>query len=88
MIGLRNEQRFHKHGVGPRIHDLRHTFAVNVMKGWYQAGKNVDQELLKLVNYLGHKTIAHSYWYLEAVPELLVLACQRAEDNHGEEVQS
>jgi len=88
MIGLRTEQRFHKHGTGPRIHDLRHTFAVNVVKGWYQAGENVDQEMLKLVNYLGHKSIELTYWYLEAVPELLALACQRAENDQEAEVQS
>jgi len=83
MIGLRTEQPFHKHGVGPRIHDLRHTFAVKVMIKWYKEDKNIDQEMLKLVNYLGHKKLTHTYWYIEAVPELLALASQRAE-NHLE----
>lgn len=79
-IGLRPEQRFNKHGVGPRIHDLRHTFAVNVMLDWYQTGKNPDQEILKLITYMGHKLPSHTYWYIEAVPELLELASKRAEN--------
>lgn len=86
MVGLREEQQFHKHGVGPRIHDLRHTFAVKVMLGWYEAGKNIDQEMLKLINYLGHKKLAYTYWYIEAVPELLALACQRVGTSKGMEV--
>lgn len=86
--GLRSRQRYHKHGVGPRIHDLRHTFAVKVMINWYKAGEDVDQEMLKLVTYLGHKSIAHTYWYIEAVPELLALASQRAEKAILKEVQS
>jgi integrase/recombinase XerD len=85
MIGLRAKQLFHKHGVGPRIHDLRHTFAVNVMINWYKKGKNIDQEILKLVTYLGHTTIINTYWYIEAVPELLALASQRAENNMKKE---
>lgn len=86
MIGLRTEQPFHKHGVGPRIHDLRHTFAVKVMINWYKEGKNIDQEMLKLVNYLGHQKVTFTYWYIEAVPELLALASQRAENLLEKEV--
>jgi integrase len=86
MIGLRAEQPFYKHGVGPRIHDLRHTFAVKVMINWYKEGKNIDQEMLKLVTYLGHKSVTHTYWYIEAVPELLALASQRAENYMDKEV--
>jgi integrase len=86
MIGLRAEQPFYKHGVGPRIHDLRHTFAVKVMINWYKEGKNIDQEMLKLVTYLGHKSVTHTYWYIEAVPELLALASLRAENHMDKEV--
>jgi integrase/recombinase XerD len=80
MIGLRTKQPFFKHGVGPRVHDLRHTFAVKVMINWYKEGKNIDQEMLKLVTYLGHGNVNNTYWYIEAVPELLALASQRAEN--------
>jgi len=86
MIGLRNEQHYHKHGVGPRVHDLRHTFAVKVMINWYKEGKDVDQEMLKLVTYLGHQSTSNTYWYIEAVPELLALASQRAENTINKEV--
>ena len=88
MIGLRTEQLFHKHGVGPRVHDLRHTFAVKVIMDWYKKGKNVDQEMLKLITYLGHQSPSHTYWYIEATPELLALASRRAENYVDEEVQS
>lgn len=87
MIGLRTEQPFHKHGIGPRIHDLRHTFTVKVMINWYKEGKNIDQEILKLVTYLGHKKLSFTYWYIEAVPELMALASLRAENHLEKEVK-
>lgn len=86
-IGLRPAQRFNRHGIGPRIHDLRHTFAVRVLINWYKQGNDIQQEMLKLINYLGHQDLAHTYWYLEAIPELLALASRRAED-YGQEVAS
>lgn len=66
-------------GRGPRIHDLRHTFAVNTLKRWYAEGKDIKQHILTLVDVLGHTTLRDSYWYLEAVPELLHLASRRLE---------
>ena len=44
---------------------------------WYRAGLDVARELPKLATYLGHVDVAHTYWYLEAVPELLQLATER-----------
>jgi hypothetical protein len=44
---------------------------------WYRAGLDVGRELPKLATYLGHVDVAHTYWYLEAVPELLELATER-----------
>jgi integrase/recombinase XerD len=78
-IGLRSAQKFKKHGRGPRIHDLRHTFAARTMINWYCSGKDPEREMLKLSTYLGHAHPAHTYWYIEAVPELLELASHRAE---------
>ena len=78
QIGLRDGQQYCRHGRGPRIHDLRHTFAVRTMIGWYQAGKDPDQEMIQLTTYLGHTDPSHTFWYLEAVPELLDLAMGRA----------
>jgi integrase/recombinase XerD len=77
-LGLTPEQRFNRHGRGPRIHDLRHTFAVRTMVDWYRTGKDPDREMLKLSTYLGHEEPAHTYWYMEAVPELLEMAAARA----------
>lgn len=80
-IGLREPQRHLKHGRGPRIHDLRHTFAVRTMIGWYEAGKDPNREMIRLTTYLGHTKPSATYWYLEAVPELLQLAMDRASKN-------
>ena len=77
-IGIRSVQRFHRHGRGPRIHDLRHTFAVRTMLNWYREGKDAGQEMLRLTTYLGHVSPAHTYWYIQAVPELLELAAERS----------
>jgi site-specific recombinase XerD len=63
----------------PRIHDLRHTFAVNTLIGWYRAGLNVQAHLPVLSTFLGHSSPEATYWYLQAVPELLSLAAQRLE---------
>ncbi len=63
----------------PRPHDLRHAFAVRTLLGWYQAGENVDRKMPLLSAYLGHSDPASTYWYLEAVPELLELISRRLE---------
>jgi integrase/recombinase XerD len=78
-IGLRDTQRFCRTGRGPRIHDLRHTFAVRTITAWYRSGLDPDREMSKLSTYLGHARPEDTYWYIEAVPELLRLAAERAE---------
>jgi integrase/recombinase XerD len=87
-IGLRRAEKFHRHGRGPRIHDLRHTFAVRTLIDWYRTGKEPAREMIKLTTYLGHADPAHTYWYIEAVPELLELASRRAEASLAREVRS
>jgi len=77
-IGLRSHQQYQRHGRGPRIHDLRHTFAVRTMINWYRTGKDPAREMIRLTTYLGHTDPSNTYWYLEAVPELLDLAVARA----------
>jgi len=62
---------------GPRLHDLRHTFAVGTLLGWYRSGANVEQHLPTLSTYLGHVHVSDTFWYLSAVPELLALAAAR-----------
>lgn len=77
QIGLRPTQVHGRHGRGPRIHDLRHTFAVRTMLNWYRSDQDVGREMIKLTTWLGHASPANTYWYLEAVPELLELASAR-----------
>jgi integrase len=66
-------------GRPPRIHDLRHTFAVRTLRDWYRAGVDVERHLPVLSTYLGHVSPSATYWYLTATPDLLALASQRAE---------
>ena len=63
----------------PRLHDLRHTFAVRTVLGWYRAGVDVEAKLPTLSTYLGHLGPSATYWYLTAVPELLEAATVRLE---------
>src|SRR6202011_3806042 len=64
---------------GPRIHDLRHRFAVETLRRWYQAGEQVEHRLPALSTYLGHVNVAATYWYLSCTPELAAAACARVE---------
>lgn len=77
-IGLREPQTRGLNGNGPRIHDLRHSFATKTIIKWYREGLNPDREMYKLSTWLGHKNPEDTYWYLEAVPELLQLALGRS----------
>lgn len=63
----------------PRIHDLRHTFAVRRLLHWYEEGAPIDSRMLALSTYLGHAKVSDTYWYLSAVPELLAVASGRFE---------
>ena len=63
----------------PRLHDLRHTFAVRRLVRWYADGTDVDQKMLALSTYMGHAEIFYTYWYLTAVPELMAIAAGRFE---------
>jgi integrase len=85
-IGLRApvEVKGRYHGHGPRLHDMRHRFAVRTLIDWYRAGLDVEREIPKLATYLGHVHVHDTYWYLEAVPELLALVSERLLDEHEE----
>lgn len=61
----------------PRIHDLRHSFAVGTLLDAYRNGQDVQRQLTLLSTYLGHINPAGTYWYLSAAPELMTLAAQR-----------
>lgn len=64
---------------GPRIHDLRHYFAIRTMLNWYRSNIDVDAHLPELSTFLGHSRLSDTYWYLSATPELLMLATRRLE---------
>jgi integrase/recombinase XerD len=73
--GLRKPGESH----GPRLHDLRHRFAVQTLLRWYRAGLDAERHLPELSTHLGHVHVADTYWYISAVPELLQLATMRLE---------
>ena len=75
-IGLRAPAGDKRIGRGPRLQDFRHAFATRRLVEWYRAGLDVDREMPKLTTYLGHANTVNTYWYIEAVPELLQLATE------------
>jgi integrase/recombinase XerD len=62
---------------GPRMHDLRHSFAINRMLAWYRSGINPQSQLPQLATYMGHRDIKSTLVYLRATPELLQSANER-----------
>jgi integrase/recombinase XerD len=64
-------------GHGPRVHDLRHTFAVNNLRAWFAAGDDVNALLPVLQAYLGHSSIGDTAYYLrltaESYPQITAL---------------
>jgi integrase len=57
-------------GQGPRLHELRHAFAVHNLERWYRQGENLDAKLPLLAAYLGHKNLAGTQRYLRLTPEI------------------
>ena len=74
----------------PRLHDLRHTFAVRCLVGWNRQAGGVDAKILALSTYLGHRRVTDTYWYLSAIPQLLASSAARFEQlaNSTPELQS
>ncbi|MGD2124162.1 MAG: tyrosine-type recombinase/integrase [Gemmatimonadota bacterium] len=73
----------HRKPQRPRIHDLRHTFAVRTLIDWHKKGLEVEPRLPALSTYLGHVDPSGTYWYLSAVPELVGSAVERLERKLG-----
>lgn len=67
----------------PRIHDLRHGFAVGTLLDAYRRGEAVGSVIPRLATYLGHSDPKHTYWYLDAAPELLAFAADLLETHPG-----
>jgi integrase/recombinase XerD len=77
QIGIRTEM------VHPRVHDLRHRYAVQTLIDWQRSGVNIDEQIPTLSTYLGHVSPADTYWYLSASPELMALAADRVAERFG-----
>ena len=67
----------------PRIHDLRHRFAVCTLLDAYRSAEDTQARLHLLSTYLGHVDPVQTYWYLSAAPELLHLASDRLQRHLG-----
>jgi integrase len=68
----------------PRLHDLRHTFAVHRLIAWYRSGADVQRLLPGLSTHLGHISLSGTQRYLTMTPELLTEASLRFEHYAGE----
>jgi integrase/recombinase XerD len=67
----------------PRIHDLRHSFAVRTLIEWHRAAIDAESRMTVLSTYLGHVNPVGTYWYLSAAPELMELAAARLDQRFG-----
>lgn len=72
----------------PRIHDLRHSFAVAVLLRWYQANADVQANLPKLALYMGHVSIVSTAYYLRWMPAVVACAGERFKRGYGRLVQA
>ena len=77
----------HHSKTGPRIHDLRHTFAVHRLLAWYRDGQDVNARLPSLSTYMGHVDIHSTQVYLRATPELIEQVDQRFHDHYLHQVK-
>lgn len=82
QIGIRGPKASH----GPRLHDFRHSFAIQTLLNWYRSAQDIEQRLPVLSTYLGHARVSDTYWYLNACPELMGLAVKRFE-RHWEDAR-
>lgn len=70
-------------GRGPRIHDLRHTFAVRRLEAWYREGADLNAKLPVLSTYLGHESMSGTQRYLQLTAELYPDLAKRIEPSFG-----
>jgi integrase/recombinase XerD len=74
-------------GRCPRVHDIRHSFAVGALIRWYLEGADVQSNLPKLAMYMGHVSIASTAHYLHFIPKLRAIASDRFESAFGDLVK-
>ncbi len=70
-------------GRRPRIHDFRHSFAVQALLRWYRQGADVQSNLPKLAMYMGHVSIVSTAYYLKWIPDIATAASDRFEARFG-----
>jgi integrase len=68
-------------GRQARVHDIRHSFVLRTLLGWYREERDVEAQLPLLSTFLGHVRPSDTYWYFEGAPELLSLAAERLEQS-------
>lgn len=73
----------HSAACRPRLHDIRHRFAVCTLIDAYRQGHDPEARIARLATYLGHADPKYTYWYLSAAPELMQLAADRLERHPG-----
>lgn len=74
-------------GHCPRVHDIRHGFAVQALLRWYEEDGDVQVQLPRLALYMGHVSIASTLSYLKLMPAVMIRASERFERRFGELVQ-
>jgi integrase len=70
-------------GKGPRLHDLRHSFAVHRLERWYRQGADLGVKLPLLAAYMGHKNLVSTQFYLQITPEIFPDIVNRFEQFAG-----
>ncbi len=70
-------------GRGPRLHDIRHTFAVHRLEEWYRVGEDLNAKLAFLATYMGHRSMAGTQWYLQLTQALFTDLAIRLDDTFG-----
>jgi integrase len=68
---------------GPRLHDIRHSFAVHKLESWYRQGEDLNIKLPLLAAYMGHKNLVSTQWYLRLTPEIFPNIINRIEQFAG-----
>ena len=71
-------------GKLPRIHDLRHSFAVNALLRWYREGTEVEAKLPLLATYMGHASVAATHYYLHWIEPLRTAASEKFASHYGQ----
>jgi integrase/recombinase XerD len=69
--------------IFPRLHDMRHSFAVGALLRWYENGEDVQVALPRLAMYMGHISIASTAYYLRLMPAVMQKASERFDRSFG-----